>query len=231
MVAELLRCCLLLGLLVGLVAEDSPWAEGSGTVPADGRPLVLLFTVPGCHWCEVLKEDSRHDQALRQVLAQTTAVAVDAERHPGLAARLRVGAFPTILLFNRQRVLIRTIRGYMPAADLAVAIRVLVQHGDARTGTPVTWSASSGALAGLGEGSAQERIAVRERLGADPRTREALWTALGDARPATRVDAAAILAEQVGGPGGYDPLAPSASRAAQAALWRAQVDAAAPEVP
>ena len=231
MVAELLRCCLLACLLVGLLAEDSPWIEGSGMVPVDGRPLVLLFTSPSCHWCQVLKADSRHDPALRQALAQTTAVAVDAERYPGLAARMRVRSFPTVLLINRQRQLIRTIPGYLPAADLAVAIRVLIQHGDERTGEAVVLSATGGAIAGLGEGTAEARIALRERLGADVRVREALWTALADERPAARVDAAAILAEQVGGPGGYDPLAPSASRAAQAAAWRAQVDAAAPEVP
>jgi hypothetical protein len=218
--------------------DASPWSADLSAGLASGRPAVILFTIPSCRWCHVILDESRTDPALRQALAQTAAITIDAEKSPELAARLGIESFPTILLLDRRRRLMKAIRGYLPAADLATTVRVLLDHADDGGSEPVDLDAALPAdaplplLVGrLGEGSPAARAEIRERLSKHPEARPLLWPALTAARPTVRIDAAAVLAEQVGTPLAYDPLAPEAERTLAAANWQRATAHAAPEVP
>ncbi|MEK7412737.1 MAG: thioredoxin family protein, partial [Planctomycetota bacterium] len=119
-------------LAIPLVAKPSTWTTNirAALTETPARPLVILVMTPSCHWCHVLKQDAEDNASLRQSVRQTTAIEVDASVHPDLAARWGVQAFPTLLLVNRKRELVKRIVGYQAPDDLAVSINVLVLHGD-----------------------------------------------------------------------------------------------------
>jgi thioredoxin 1 len=87
-----------------LVAVDDVQAEA--LIDLDGRPVVIEFVVPGCHFC---KGASR---LLRQVAADTgdsvRYAQIDLSEHTLLADRFAIQAVPTILVFRDRTLLGRT---------------------------------------------------------------------------------------------------------------------------
>lgn len=225
-------------------AEDAPlWRDALDPslfeAGAAARPIVLLFSIPGCGWCDRMLQESEETPAVRQALAQTEPVHLDAQEHPALAARLALRGFPTTVLVNRRGEVVRIVPGYVPPRDFATMVRSLVLRGDELgTGRMLSPRADISALAArddapqqlvalLGQGDPEQRRLVRELLGALPEARDRLWQALDDPSLGVRVDAAAALAQQLQGPGGYDPFAPADERRALAAAWRAASPASA----
>ncbi len=216
-------------------AEDSPWRDSldAALVAAEGKPLALLFSADGCHWCHRLIEDSSANAEVRQALTQVVGVVVRAEDQPHLVNRLGITGFPTLVLVNRKRELVRTVSGYVPADELATTLRILALHGDA-DGTQVldlgrgpdidailaSADPVAGLIAVLGVGEPAQRARVREELGRRTDARDALWTALDSSALGVRVDASAALAQQLGAPAQYDPFAPADERGLAAARWR-----------
>ncbi len=215
-------------------AANSPWSEDLEKVLAsdgDGRPVVVLLTSPGCVWCERMLRESADTAAVRQALGQVTALRVHADEHPEMVASFDIKGFPTTLLINRKRQVVRTVAGYIPATDFVTMLRVLILHGDEQVGTAV--HASTERLAELarradgaekliellGRGDPRQRREVRALLAAKPDIHEKLWAALEDPLLGARVDASAVLAEKLGGDGGYDPFATAAERSEAAAVW------------
>jgi thioredoxin-related protein len=236
----LLLVCLGTGLAA---AEDdsspSPWTTdlAAAVRAADPKPLVLLFSSARCVWCERLRTDTGEDPEARQALAQVTPVIVQAEERPDLLALLGIDAFPTLVLINRKRELVRLVRGYLPPTDFAAAVRILALRGDSDGMRPLELAGPdldrvAAAPDGdqrlvelLGTGGAERRQALREKLANRPGARPALFDALTDARLVVRVDATAILARQLGDDGGYDPFADEAERGPAARRWRAAAPA------
>lgn len=231
---------LLLVLLLAPASAAEPWREdlpaALDEAAAGKRPLVLMVGSAGCAWCTRLRDESAADPAARRALAETVAVEVRAERHPGLVAALGIESFPTLVLVNRKGLITRLVRGYLPAADLATTVRVLVLHGDEITGQTLPALAQSaqgldGNLDALGGGDPRRREQARAWLAAHPEARERLWGLLDHRHLAVRIDAAAVLSALTGRDGGYDPFADADIRHARAAAWRQQVTGALPEVP
>ena len=226
-------------LLVGvLAAEDpSPWREDFplGLDAAEGKPIALLFSLESCGWCHKMLAESAASADVRRALGEVVGFHVDGERERGLVARLGITSYPALLLVNRKGELVRLVPGYLPAGDLATALRVLALHGDAEGLQPDVLGGgvdveairrgpdAIGRLIGLlGTGPSEQRRAVRAALAAMPAAAEPLWAALAHADLGARVDAAAALAVLVGGPESYDPFAPQPERAAAIAAWRAR---------
>jgi thioredoxin-related protein len=221
---------------LGAVDQPSPWREDFPALLNDSkdRPLALLFSIPSCSWCTRMLTESAGDAEVRQVLQTVVGGHVHAEQHQELATRLGITGYPTVVLVNRRRQIVRMIPGYTPAADLAAALRTLAQHGDEDGTAPFEMSpplepaaiakaadAVPRLVALLGTGDVEQRSRVRTELARLPAARAALWTALDDPRLGVRVDAAAALAGQIGATAGYDPLAEVAQRRAMIAAWRA----------
>jgi len=229
-------------------ADDDPaWSDDvAAAVQSQGaRPIALLFSSAGCGWCERMLAESDHSPEVRQALHQVAAAHVQAEQFPALVAALGITGFPTLVLVNRKGELVRLVTGYLPPGDLAVTLRVLVQHGDEEGQRPIALrgadisailqapDAQARLIALLGVGDIDQRRQVRAALAAMPTARNALWTALGDPALGVRVDAAAALAAQIGAPPapGFDPFAPPPERVAAMAAWRAQAGAGADATP
>ena len=243
---SLLMCWLLLAPLSPLAAADaSPWRADLRTALAEaesaGQPLALLFSTDSCVWCKRMVEESSVSPAVRQALTQVTGILVQAEQEPALVAQLGIQSYPTLVLVNRKRELVRIIPGYLPETDLVTTLKVLALHGDQDgkgrvelAGTVDIEALGRGddavvkLVALLGGGPQEQRRQVREALAQMPKAREALWQALNDARLGVRVDAAAALARQVGVPTQYDPLTSGSERTTAIATWRAQAGTALP---
>ena len=241
-----IRESLLLSLLLlsPLTAADgSPWREDLRTAlaEAEGQPLALLFSTESCVWCKRMVEESSASAAVRQALTQVAGILVHAEQESALVAQLGIQSYPTLVLVNRKRELVRIVPGYLPETDLVTTLKVLALHGDqdgkgrVELGSSVDIDALrrgddavTKLTALLGSGSQEQRTQVREALAQMPKARDALWRALDDERLGVRVDAAAALARQIGAPTQYDPLTSGAERTTAIAAWRAQASTALP---
>jgi thioredoxin-related protein len=214
---------------------DGPWQDDlTGALhhaQQAQRPMVLLFSIPGCVWCARMLSETADSSSALQILGQVEAVHVDANSEPQLATRLGIQAFPTTVLVNRRGEVVHIVRGYLPAADLVTMVRVLVLHGEEQHGELVSARLDLDALAKrsdagpqlvalLGQGDAEQRHAVALLLVGLPGARVLLWNALVDTHLKVRVDACAVLAQETGEEVPYDPFAPAADRQRQAALWQ-----------
>ena len=224
-------------------ADASPWREDLRTTlaEAEGHPLALLFSTDSCVWCKRMVEESAASAAVRQALTQVTGILVHAEQERALVAQLGIQGYPALVLVNRKRELVRIVPGYLPENDLVTTLKVLALHGD-QDGTRRLElfatidvealrrgeDAVAKLVALLGNGPQEQRREVREALAQLPAARAALWQALDDRLLGVRVDAAAVLARQVGMPTQYDPLTSGSERTTAIALWRAQADTALP---
>ena len=133
MVIRNLLLVILSCMVLSLSAEDSsPWRDDfeKAIEESADRPLALLFSTPDCVWCHRMIDESSASAAVRQALTQVTGVIVQAEKNPALVAQLGIESYPTLVLINRKRELVRAIAGYLPEADLATALKVLALHGD-----------------------------------------------------------------------------------------------------
>lgn len=234
-IRELLIVLLLSMAALALAEEPAPWREDFEQAMQDSaeRPLALLFSTKDCVWCKRMIEESSASAGVRQALTQVTGVIVHAESHPDLVAQLSIESFPTLVLVNRKRELVRSVAGYLPEGDLTTALKVLALHGDRDgqrpanlTGTQDISAIRAGEkpverlIALLGVGPVAQRAEVRAALAAMPQARTALWVALDHERLGVRVDAAAALARQVGDPPGYDPLSNRDQRQAAISAWQ-----------
>lgn len=234
-IRELLLCLLLSSPL--LAVESSPWRDDLAAAlnEGDDRPLVLLFSTESCVWCKRMIEESSASAGVRQALTQVTGVVLKAEQNQALVAQLGIQSYPTLVLVNRKRELVRIVPGYLSETDLVTTLKVLALHGDQDGQGRVDLTAtqdidairrSEGAVAKLiallGTGTQEQRSQVREALGTMTQAREALWLALDDKQLGVRVDAAAALERQVGAPRAYDPLSTGDERVAAIAAWKAQ---------
>lgn len=228
---------LLLCALAALPADDQApaWRDDfdAAVQEAEGKPLALLFSLEGCEWCQRTLSDSDASPEVRQALKQVVGIAVKAEEHRDLVAHLGIEAYPSLVLVNRKMELVRIIRGYQPAADLATALRVLALHGDQDGARPLVLrgtvdvralargdKAVENLIALLGSGEVRTRSQAREALARIPTAVGALFQALADPRLGVRVDAAAVLERLTGDATGYDAFAPVAQRTAAIAAWR-----------
>lgn len=229
-------------VLVGLVwawagspvfAAEDLWRQDlqAAATETPPKPLVLLWSIPGCVWCQRMHEESQDSAEVRTALAQTIPLYLNAEDHPALAAQLHLQAFPTLVLVNRKRQVTQMIQGYLSASDLATAVRIHVLHGDDQQGEafgtgPDLAAIAHGAdavpqlLALLGQGATAQRVEVRQLLMGLPAAKDALWEKLDDDYLAVRVDAAAVLAEMIGPPSTYDPFAERPERQQARSAWQ-----------
>ncbi len=214
-------------------AAEDLWRQDLQAALAEtpAKPLVLLWSIPGCVWCQRMHEESQDSAEVRTALTQTIPLYLNAEEYPALAAQLGLQAYPTLVLINRKHQVTQMIQGYLSASDLATAVRIHVLHGDEQSGEafgsgPDLAAIAHGAdavpqlLALLGQGATAQRAEVRDLLMGLPAAKDALWEKLDDDQLAVRVDASAVLAELVGAPTTYDPFAESSERQHARSLWQ-----------
>lgn len=78
------------------------------------RPILVFVTAEGCGYCRKMERQTWADSSVVDAVARSyVPLRLDAEVHPELIQRLRIEAFPTVLLFTPEGQLDRGRRGFL----------------------------------------------------------------------------------------------------------------------
>jgi thiol:disulfide interchange protein len=81
------------------------------------RPVMIDFYTDWCSWCKTLDTTTYVDAIVMKRAEDFVSLKIDADAQRPLAARYRVGAFPTILFINPEGIEIHRVVGFRPAVD------------------------------------------------------------------------------------------------------------------
>lgn len=81
------------------------------------RPVMIDFYTDWCSWCKTLDTSTYIDAAVTKRAEGFISLKIDADGQRPLAARYKVGAFPTILFINTEGIEIHRVVGFRPAVD------------------------------------------------------------------------------------------------------------------
>lgn len=83
------------------------------------RPILVFVTAEGCGYCHKMERQTWADPSVVGAVARDyVPLRLDAEVHPGLVQRLRIEAFPTVLLFTPDGRLDRGHRGFLASQGM-----------------------------------------------------------------------------------------------------------------
>lgn len=108
------------------------------------RPMLLLLTTDGCFYCSKMKQSTYRDRYVATDIAKHfVAAQINAKKHPTLAKKLGVKAYPTTVIISPDYKVMDVIRGYVDAKKLrsrmAVATsRARIAKSDTRVGQGTT---------------------------------------------------------------------------------------------
>ena len=108
------------------------------------RPLLLLLTTSGCHYCTKMKQSTYRDRRVAtDITDHFVAARIDAKKHPVLTKKLGVTAFPTTVIISPDYKVVDVIRGYVDARKLrtrmaVAARRVRIANSNPRAGQSVS---------------------------------------------------------------------------------------------
>lgn len=197
---------------------------------AEYKPVLALFSLPGCGWCARLKAELAAP-ALRSALAAFVLVEVDASE-ADVAQRYGIRGAPTVLFFSGDGRNFGGFSGYLPAIELR---EVLERHANFSADEKADPAAEE-RFARLAAGTLQpdDWPGLMRQLG-DPARRDALRHAIATLDPypasnlvaclavpdlAGRLGAIELLEERAGEDRGFDPWLPPADPQAEAARQR-----------
>src|SRR4051812_11204177 len=101
-------------------AQEIAWHKDYGTAlkeaKATGKPLLLNFTMFGCHWCQTLDRTTFRDPAIIKALSERfVPLKVQSEDYPALVQTLGVESYPTLVVAGPTGRIIEIQRGYLEA--------------------------------------------------------------------------------------------------------------------
>ncbi len=90
-------------------------------------PLVIDFSTENCSWCRKLEATTFRDAAVVKLLSQRfVALRIDGEKDAGLAQKLGINAYPTLVFADPDGKILQKQDGYVKAAEFTqIAQRAL----------------------------------------------------------------------------------------------------------
>ena len=92
-----------------------------------GKPMFVLFTVPGCGYCEQVVREASADEGVVRLSRKFVCILVDADTEPEICRQFRVRAYPTIQFMSPQGVPLNRVMGTTPARRLALQMQAALQ--------------------------------------------------------------------------------------------------------
>jgi thiol:disulfide interchange protein len=80
-------------------------------------PVMIDFYTDWCNWCKTLDNTTYSDATVGNKAKRFVSLKIDADGQRALAARYKVGAFPTILFIGPDGVEIHRVVGFRPPED------------------------------------------------------------------------------------------------------------------
>ena len=93
------------------------------------RPLMVMFTTDGCHFCDkMLAQTYSHPVVKRLLSTSTESVLVQARDYPQLIERLGIRGYPTSLLVSPKGNVLDVIEGFTDAKSFTQRISPLLKE-------------------------------------------------------------------------------------------------------
>lgn len=203
-------------------AEAGPvWRESlasaMGAASMEYKPVLILFSSPGCGWCKRLHDDTLTDAEVLPLLRQFVPVELDVMREPETAGIYGVRSVPTVVLLGSDGAMKAVAEGFLTPPEMkkllalavseavkttldeeTVALEQRVRQGRIATND---WPAIMEAM-----GDKQLRQGLHDAIvGMKPFPAEQLVGLLEHHRLAVRLGALELLEEAVGETHGLDP--------------------------
>jgi thioredoxin-like negative regulator of GroEL len=98
-------------------AEEVEWRRDYASARREAaekdRPLLLDFGYDGCVWCQRLDAQTLRDASVaRSLNGQFVPLRIDVHKDPDLAERLRIQAYPTVVLASPEGKILDVIEGF-----------------------------------------------------------------------------------------------------------------------
>ena len=92
-----------------------------------GKPMLVLFTVSGCGYCEQMIREASADEQVVRLSARFVCILVDADQEPEICREFRVRGYPTIQFISPRGVPLNRLMGRTPSDQLAVQMQAALQ--------------------------------------------------------------------------------------------------------
>jgi thiol-disulfide isomerase/thioredoxin len=200
---------------------------------AEYRPVLAVFSGPGCGWCRRLREETLTAPEVVALLRLYVLVEVDVTEDPAAARQFEVSGVPTLLVLRGDGQVVQRLVGFLGAADLVRALSGDMTPSAVRAQDPATGRLIGRLLSGsvaegdwpalmlsLGRREWRDEV-VRGVEALTPFPRQALVQLLEDPLLAVRLGALELLETVRDGTMGFDPWRPQADESlAGLARWR-----------
>jgi thiol:disulfide interchange protein len=93
------------------------YEEAMAKAKDKNRPVMIDFYTDWCSWCKQLDRTTYVDPSVVKKSGQFVSLKIDADDQRPLAARYKIGAFPTILFINPDGMEIHRVVGFRPGPD------------------------------------------------------------------------------------------------------------------
>jgi thiol-disulfide isomerase/thioredoxin len=111
----------------GQVAFVSGYLRGYEQARQEGKPMLVLFSVPGCGYCEQMVREASADEQVVRLSRRFVCILVDADQEPEICREFRVRAYPTIQFMSPRGVPLNRLMGRTPARRLAVQMQAALE--------------------------------------------------------------------------------------------------------
>ncbi len=93
------------------------------------RPLLVMFTTDGCHYCDkMLAQTYSHPMVKQMLSASTETVKVRARDYPNLVGRLSIRGYPTSILVSPEGNVLGVVKGFADAKSFTHRISPLLKN-------------------------------------------------------------------------------------------------------
>lgn len=205
---------------------------------AEYRPVLAVFSSPGCGWCQRLKTETLDDPETRNLLKHYALVEIDVMDDPLTAQQYGLRGVPTVLILSSDGQVRNGVSGYVSVPELCAMLRgelnpefmaaqdtgyqEMIMALDRKQVPDELWPRI---LAGMGEPA--KRKDLRERVFAlKPFPAVRLVALLEDPKLAVRLGALELLEELAGPSFGFDPWQPPGGNAEALQRWKEWVSGA-----
>lgn len=95
------------------------YSDGRAASARDGKPMLVLFSVPESPWCRKMEDGPLVDPDVISLCRKWTCLRLDPRKETAVQERLSVGGVPTLILLDPQGEELDRLEGYHGSGDVA----------------------------------------------------------------------------------------------------------------
>ena len=103
------------------------YVRGYEQARREEKPMLVLFTVQGCGYCEQMIREASADEQVVRLSKRFVCILVDADLEPEICRDFRVRGYPTVQFISPRGVPLNRMMGKTPAQQLAVEMQAALE--------------------------------------------------------------------------------------------------------